>query len=179
MSTITTERLYLSPFQEEDARDFYDYAKNPNVGPIAGWAPHKNVEDTLQIMKEIFMHPYAWTIRLKGQEKMIGAIALEHDKYRSSARSKEIGYSLAEEYWGRGIMTEAAKAVIKFGFEELNLEVIGICTGQINKRSQRVIEKCGFQYEGTIRKTYQVYDGSLRDSLVFSMLREEYEALYK
>ncbi len=179
MSIITTERLYLSPFKEEDAEDFYQYAKNPNVGPIAGWAPHKDVEDTLQIMREIFMHPYAWTIRLKDDSRMIGAIALEHDKYRPDARSKEIGYSLSEEFWGRGIMTEAAKAVMKFGFEELDLEIIGICTGKVNKRSQRVIEKCGFQYEGTIRKTYEVFDGSLRDSLVFSMLREEYEKLYK
>lgn len=179
MSTINTQRLYLPSFKETDAEDFYAYAKNPNVGPIAGWAPHKSVEDTLEIMQAWFMHPNAWTIRIKGEEKMIGVIALEHDKYRPDAKSKEIGYSLSEDYWGQGIMTEAAKAVLKYGFEELDLEIIGICTGQANQRSQRVIEKCGFRYEGTIRKTYEVYDGSLRDSLVFSMLREEYEALYK
>ena len=107
MSTITTERLYLSNFKESDAVDFYDYAKNPNVGPIAGWAPHKSVEDTQEIMKSWFMHENAWTIRLKGEEKMIGVIALEHDKYRPDAKSKEIGYSLSEDYWGKGIMTEA------------------------------------------------------------------------
>lgn len=178
MSIITTERLYLSPFKESDAADFYEYAKNPNVGPIAGWAPHKSVEDTQEIMKAWFMHENAWTIRFKGEEKMIGVIALEHDKYRPDAKSKEIGYSLSEDYWGQGIMTEAAKAVMKYGFEELDLEIIGICTGEVNKRSQRVIEKCGFQYEGKIRKTYEVFDGTLRDSLVFSILREEYEKIY-
>lgn len=179
MSIITTERLYLSPFKESDAVDFYDYAKNPNVGPIAGWAPHKSVEDTLNIMNSWFMHENAWTIRLKGEEKMIGVIALEHDKYRPDAKSKEIGYSLSEDFWGQGIMTEAAKAIMKYGFEELGLEIIGICTGEVNKRSQRVIEKCGFQYEGKIRKTYEVFDGTLRDSLVYSILREEYDALKK
>lgn len=179
MSIITTDRLYLSPFKESDAADFYEYAKNPNVGPIAGWAPHKSVEDTLEIMNAWFMHENAWTIRFKDQEKMIGVIALEHDKYRPDARSKEIGYSLSEAYWGQGIMTEAAKAVMKYAFEELDLEIIGICTGEVNKRSQRVIEKCGFRYEGKIRKTYEVYDGTLRDSLVFSILREEYDALEK
>ena len=179
MSIITTERLYLSPFQDSDAADFYAYAKNPNVGPIAGWAPHKSVEDTQEIMKAWFMHENAWTIRLKGEEKMIGVIALEHDKYRPDAKSKEIGYSLSEDYWGQGIMTEAAKAVMADGFDTLDLEIIGICTGEVNKRSQRVIEKCGFKYEGTIRKTYEIYDGSLRDSLVYSMLREEYKELYK
>ena len=110
---------------------------------------------------------------------MIGVIALEHDKYRPDAKSKEIGYSLSEDFWGQGIMTEAAKAIMKYGFEELGLEIIGICTGEINKRSQRVIEKCGFQYEGKIRKTYEVFDGTLRDSLVYSILREEYDALKK
>jgi len=179
MAIIETERLYLSPFQESDAADMYEYAKNPNVGPIAGWAPHKSVEDTLEIIHAWFMQPYAWTIRLKGEDKMIGAIALEHDKYRPDAKSKEIGYSLSEDHWGKGIMTEAAKAVMEFGFKELDLEIIGICTGETNKRSQRVIEKCGFKYEGTIRKTYEIYDGTLRDSLVFSILREEYDELYK
>lgn len=179
MSEIRTERLYLSPFKESDAEDFYAYAKNPNVGPIAGWAPHKSVEDTKEIMNAWFMHPNAWTIRLAGEEHMIGVIALEHDKYRPDAKSKEIGYSLSEDYWGKGIMTEAAKAVMAYGFDQLDLEIIGICTGETNKRSQRVIEKCGFKYEGTIRKTYEIYDGTLRDSLVFSILKEEYEALYK
>ena len=76
-------------------------------------------------------------------------------------------------------MTEAAKEVIRFGFEELGLDQIGICTGEANRRSQRVIEKCGFKYEGTIRRTYKVYDGTLRDSMIFSMLKEEYEEQYK
>jgi RimJ/RimL family protein N-acetyltransferase len=72
-------------------------------------------------------------------------------------------------------MTEAAAEVIRFAFEELGLDQIGICTGPENLRSKRVIEKCGFRYEGTIRRTYKIYDGTLRDSLIFSMLREEYE----
>ena len=75
-------------------------------------------------------------------------------------------------------MTEAAKEVIRFAFEELGLEQIGICTSEVNRRSQRVIEKCGFKYEGTIRRTYKIYDGTLRDSMLFSMLRSEYDELY-
>ena len=115
----------------------------------------------------------------KGQVKVIGTIALEYDKYRPESNSREIGYSLARNQWKHGYMTEAAKAVIRFAFDELGLDQIGICTGEINKRSQRVIEKCGFKYEGTIRRTYKVFDGTCRDSLVFSMLKEEYEELYK
>ena len=74
-------------------------------------------------------------------------------------------------------MTEAAKAVIDYAFKELDLVVLAICTGPENKRSQRVIEKCGFKFEGVQRKAYHTYDGADRDNLVYSMLREEWEAL--
>ena len=179
MRTLETERLTLTAYTPEDAQDLFEYASNPDVGPIAGWAPHKNVEESEMIIREMFMPVEAWAIRLKGQDKVIGTIALEYDKYRPESNSREIGYSLAKDQWKKGYMTEAAKAVIQFAFDELGLDQIGICTGEVNKRSQRVIEKCGFKYEGTIRRTYRVFDGTCRDSLVFSMLKEEYEELYK
>ena len=71
-------------------------------------------------------------------------------------------------------MTEAAEEVLRFAFTELELSQVGICTSTVNKRSRRIIEKCGFTYEGTIRRIYKTYDGTLRDSMVFSMLKEEY-----
>ena len=179
MKTLETERLTLTAYKPEDAQDLFEYASNPDVGPIAGWAPHKDVAESEMIIREMFMPVEAWAIRLKGKDKVIGTIALEYDKYRPESNSREIGYSLAKDQWKKGYMTEAAKAVIKFAFEELGLDQIGICTGEVNKRSQRVIEKCGFKYEGTIRRTYKVFDGTCRDSLVFSMLKEEYEELYK
>lgn len=173
MKTLETERLRLTMFSLDDAEDLYDYAKNPNVGPHAGWAPHKDVKESEEIIKTLFLPAEAWAIRLKTSGKVIGSIALEHDKFRPDANSKEMGYSLSEEYWHKGIMTEAAQEVIRFGFDELGLDQIGICTGNANRRSQRVIEKCGFKYEGTIRRTYKIYDGTLRDSRVYSLLKEE------
>ena len=73
-------------------------------------------------------------------------------------------------------MTEAARAVIDYGFDVKGFDQIGICTSETNKRSQSVIKKCGFIYEGTIRRTYRIYDGSLRDSRVYSMTKAEWEA---
>ena len=177
MKSLETERLILKMFTIEDAEELYAYARNPNVGPHAGWSPHKSVEESEEIIKQLFIPVEAWAIHHKADDKIIGSIGLESDKYRPDANSKELGYSLAEDYWRQGIMTEAAKEVIRFGFEELGLDQIGICTGAANVRSQGVIKKCGFKYEGTIRRTYKVYDGSLRDSMVFSLLKEEYEAM--
>lgn len=177
MKSLETERLTLKMFTLEDAEELYAYARNPNVGPHAGWSPHKSVHESKEIIKRLFIPVETWAIRLKDQDRVIGSIGLEHDKYRPDANSKELGYSLAEEFWRQGIMTEAAKEVIRFGFEELALEQIGICTGTANIRSQSVIRKCGFKYEGTIRRTYKIYDGTLRDSMVYSLLKEEYEAM--
>lgn len=179
MKNLETDRLTLTMFTTEDAEEFYAYARNPNVGPHAGWSPHKSVEETKEIIEQLFKPVGAWAIRLKNEGKVIGSIGLEPDKYRPDANSRELGYSLSEDYWRQGIMTEAAKEVIRYGFEELGLDQIGICTGTANERSQGVIKKCGFTYEGTIRRTYKIYDGTLRDSMVFSMLREEYETMKK
>lgn len=174
MKTLETERLILKMFTLDDAEDVYAYASNPNVGPPAGWSPHKSVEESREIIRDIFMPPEAWAIRIKGDDRVVGVIALEPDRLRPDADSRELGYNLAEEHWGKGYMTEAAREVLRFAFMELGLEQVGICTSRVNKRSQRIIEKCGFTYEGTLRRCYKTYDGSLRDSLIFSMLKEEY-----
>lgn len=174
VKTLETDRLNLKMFALQDAEELFAYASNPNVGPHAGWAPHRNVEESRQVIEEIFLPPEAWAVRVKGEGKVVGVIALEPDRLRPDANSRELGYNLAEDHWGKGYMTEAAKEVLRFAFCELGLDQVGICTSKVNKRSQRIIEKCGFTYEGTIRRTYQTYDGSLRDSMVFSMLKEEY-----
>ena len=175
MKTLETQRLLLSAWRKKDAADHYEYAKNPNVGPHAGWKPHGDVKESRQIIKTLFIPNGVWAIRDRESGRAIGTISLEEDKYRPGIRSRELGYSLSEEYWGRGLMTEAAKEVIRYGFEEMGLEMISICTGPENKRSQNVIRKCGFTYEGTLRRAYKIYDGTIRDVLCHSLMREEYD----
>ena len=74
-------------------------------------------------------------------------------------------------------MTEAAKRVIAYGFEYVDLDVMMIRTGEENIASQRIIEKCGFQYEGTLRRIYKIYDGTIKPVRCYTMLREEYDSL--
>lgn len=175
--SITTERLLLRRYSEDDAQEVFELAKDPDVGPRAGWNPHENIEETLTVLRNIIMPSDALAITLKDSGKVIGDIAIEEDRYRPDADSGELGYWLGKEYWGKGYMTEAARAVIDYAFGEKGLSMLGICTSPVNSRSQRVIEKCGFVYEGTIRRTYKIYDGTLRDSRVYSMTKEEYELL--
>lgn len=173
---IDTERLILKPFTLDDAQGLYDYAKNPDVGPRAGWKPHESVEESAEIIKTIFFKGISWVIRLNSEDRQIGSIALEFDRLREDANSKEMGYSLAKDMWGKGIMTEAGRAVMEYGFSVLKLSQIGICTSPTNLRSQGVIKKLGFIYEGTLRRTMKTFDGVNRDSMVFSITADEFEA---
>lgn len=172
--TLETDRLTLRMWRKKDAPQLYEYAKNPNVGPQAGWKPHESIAESKMIISSIFLANMCWAIVEKGTGQVIGSIGLEEDKFRPHVKSKELGYSLSEDYWGKGIMTEAAKCIITHSFESLKLDVLMIRTGNENLRSQRVIEKCGFMYEGTLRRTYRIYDGSIREVRCYSMLREEY-----
>lgn len=177
MKTIETKRLILTGWTETDAAELFQLAKNPNVGPHAGWKPHANEEDSLEVIRTLFLPSMVWKVTDKRTGGLIGSLGLESDRFRPGIESKELGYWIAEEYWGQGLATEAAAAALKYGFEELNLDIIGVCTGAHNLRSQRVIEKLGFAYEGTHRHCYKIYDGSVRDSLTFSMLKEEWSKL--
>lgn len=175
MNAIETERLTLRMWDVEDLDDLFDYANNPNVGPLAGWKPHESKTESLEIMQTLFINKYCWAIVYKEDGKVIGSIGFECDKKRPDINCRELGYAMSEDYWGKGIMTEAAMAVIRYGFEELGLDLVTICRNPFNERSGRVIDKCGFTYEGTLRQAQKIYDGAVRDVACYSMTKEEYE----
>ena len=106
----------------------------------------------------------------------IGSIGFEPDNRRPEIKARELGYSLAEDYWGLGLMTEAGRAVIDYGFSAMDLQVISIETAPDNERSQRVIEKLGFKFEGCLRDSYLTIDDKVRDTFVYSILRSEWQA---
>ncbi len=172
--TLETDRLLLRRWTHKDAYELYEYAKNPDVGPHAGWRPHSSVTESRMIISGIFRRNTTWALEEKETGRVIGSIGFEDDKYRPGVKSKEMGYSLSKDHWGRGYMTEAATLLIRYAFEIMKLDIITIKTGDANIRSRRVIEKCGFKYEGTLRRAYRMYDGEIREMRCYSMLKEEY-----
>lgn len=181
MKVLETERLIIRKFRIEDLEDFYQYAKSPNVGPDAGWSPHKSIDESREILT-------AWLDYKDGIDDEIGAIVLKEENkvigsiglHLSGAGRPEMagcrmmGYVLSEDYWGRGIMTEASKAVIEYAFEYMKLDILVIDHFEFNVGSKRVIEKCGFTYEGMLRHAAPVATGKIHDICVYSMLRSEY-----
>ena len=113
---IETERLTLRRWCESDAESLYEYAKDPDVGPIAGWPPHKNVAESLNVIKTVFTGAECYAICEKGNDKAIGAIELKlngHTDMTDKDDECELGYWLGKEFWGRGYMPEAARAVLR------------------------------------------------------------------
>lgn len=177
---IETERLRLTSWQDtdEDAEGLFSWASSPEVGPHAGWKPHADIEESRKILRELFIPGGdGYAVRLKDTNEIIGNISIYEDTAREGVRSMELGYALSDRHWGRGYMTEAAKALMAYAFEKYDLAIMAIRTSEVNSRSQRVIEKCGFRYEGTLRKAYHIYTGEDRDSRFYSITREEWNEI--
>ena len=149
---LNTERLVLRPWCEEDAESLYEYAKDPDIGPIAGWPPHKSVEESLEIIKNVLMGEESYALCEKEDGRAIGAIALKlngHTDMTERDDECELGYWLGKPFWGRGYMPEAAKEIIRHGFEELGMTTIWCGYYDGNEKSKRVQEKVGFVYHHT------------------------------
>lgn len=174
MRVLETERLRLRGWTLDDLDDFYEYAKRLDVGPDAGWKPHACKDESEKILKSFIENDDIWAIELKENNKVIGSVGLHKDMNRSGVNSKILGYVLSKDYWGKGIMPEAVKAVIRYAFEEESLELISVQHFRFNDKSKRVIEKCGFKYEGTLRKGCKLFNGKIVDLVCYSILKEEY-----
>ena len=144
---IKTENLILRPWEEGDAEYLYHFAKNPKIGPIAGWPPHESVEFSLNIINTVFSKKETYAITLN--EIPIGCISLlihpDGNHYWGDG-SGELGYWIAEDYWGQGLVVEASKTLIEHAFKDLNLNQIYATYRIENTQSKRVLEKLGFKY---------------------------------
>lgn len=174
METLETERLILRDWRMSDLDDFYEYASNPNVGPSAGWEPHKSQDVSEEILKDFITENETWAIVHKTDNKVIGSLGVHNDGKRYGAKVKQLGYVLHEGYWGQGLIPEAIREVLRYLFIEQELDIVSVGHFPDNDRSRRVIEKCGFVYEGTIRYALPLPDGSISDERCYSMLRSEY-----
>jgi RimJ/RimL family protein N-acetyltransferase len=147
---LQTERLILRAWQKSDAASLYQYAKNPNIGPIAGWQPHTSVEDSRQIIKNVLSAPETYAVVLKETGEAIGSAGIMTADGMHSAEMAddegEIGYWIAEEYWGQGLIPEAVEELLRHAFEDLGFTAVWCGYYDGNEKSKRVQEKCGFVY---------------------------------
>lgn len=101
-NTIATERLVLRNIQDSDLYDFYDFARDPEVGPKAGWQPHKSLDESRSFLEKFKTRPLYFAITLKGEDRMIGSIEAMGFDVENHGKVKEIGYVLSSKQWGHG-----------------------------------------------------------------------------
>lgn len=148
-TVLYTERLILRPWRQDDLEDFYEYASVDGVGQMAGWLPHKNIDESKMILDDFIKGKKIFALEYEG--KAIGSLGIEEyneEKFPEleDKKCREIGYVLAKPYWGRGLMPEAVNRVADYLFEEAGLDMILCGHFLSNSQSQRVQEKCGFRH---------------------------------
>ncbi|NKN41142.1 GNAT family N-acetyltransferase [Streptococcus alactolyticus] len=175
---VETERLYLRQRLVIDAKDVFAYASLPEVTWRAGFPPVKTVEEEAYYLEHILPKrweeqkiPSGYGICLKGTNTVIGSVDFNH---RHADDVLEMGYLLHPDYWGQGLMTEAARALLEVGFTLLNLHKIEIECYGYNKASQRIAEKLGFTLEARIRDRKDA-QGKRCDLLRYGLLKSEWE----
>ena len=132
---METERLLLRPWDENDADALFKYASDPELGPRAGWPPHKSVEESLTIIRTLF-------------SGCAGYLSASASNLKIEADQCEVGYWIARPYWGMGICTEALGLIINHCFNKKGFSTLWGTYFPSNPASGRVMEKCGFTDTG-------------------------------
>ena len=173
---LHTHRLTLRPWKQEDLQDFFEYASVEGVGQMAGWLPHKTIQDSQKILDSFIGKKK--TFALDHQGKVIGSLGVEcYDEKEfpelDSLRTRALGFVLSKAYWGRGLMPEAVHAVIRWLFEEQKLDAILCAHFDWNAQSARVQQKCGFHF--LKESIYKTNYGSLEKEIINVLYRKEWD----
>ena len=148
---LETKRLILRPWLETDAESLYAYAKDPDVGPPAGWPPHTSVENSREIIRKFLSEKETYAVCLKDGTP-VGSIGLKlkgHTDMTDRDDECELGYWIGKPFWGQGLIPEAAREVLRHAFETLHMRAVWCGYYEGNEKSHRVQQKLGFRYQYT------------------------------
>lgn len=175
---LETDRILLRSWQEADAEALYKYASDPDVGPRAGWEPHKSVEESREIIRELFSKDFMWAVVLKETNEIIGCVGyLPHDmsNIKISENDGEVGYWIAKPYWNKGICTEALQLVIDYCFNVKGFDTLWGDFFIDNPASGHVMEKCGFCDTGEQNFCEKLQYGSEKPVKILKLERKNYK----
>ena len=179
---FTTERLILRPWKESDAEDLYRYAKDPRIGPAAGWPVHTSVADSRNVIQTVLSAEETYAVCFKENNRAIGSIGLflPTQTYMPLAGNEmEIGYWIGVPFWGNGLIPEAVRELQRYAFDDLGCAAMWCAYYDGNEKSRRCMEKCGFVYHHTEANKPCAPMGDVRTEHYTRITREKWQMLHK
>ncbi len=175
--TLQTKRLLLRAWEESDAESLYAFAKDPRIGPAAGWPVHRSVEESREIIRTVLSAPETYAVCLKENGKPVGSIGLmigAQSNIGLPETEGEIGYWIGVPFWGQGLIPEAANEILRHAFEDCSLETLWGGYFEGNEQSKRVLEKCGFCRHHTEKDVYWAKTNEIRTEHIMRLTKEEW-----
>lgn len=176
---LTTRRLILRPWEESDAESLFEYAKDPAVGPSAGWPPHTSVENSCAIIRAVLSASETYAVCRREDNRAIGSVGLmrgSRSRLDLPDTEGEIGYWIGVPFWGHGLIPEAVRALTRHAFCDLNLQTLWCGYFDGNEKSKRCQEKCGFVYHHTDRDILWELTGQTLTEHITRLTREDWGA---
>ncbi|MCU6763308.1 Putative ribosomal N-acetyltransferase YdaF [uncultured Roseburia sp.] len=173
---LETDRLILRPWKTEDAGSLYELAKDERVGPAAGWPVHTSVENSRDIIQQVLSAEGTYAVVLKEDGRVAGSAGLLIGKDSNFAlpfNEAEIGYWIGVPYWGKGLIPEAVRELVRYAFQELGLVRLWCGYFDGNEQSRRVQEKCGFCHYQTNKDQLWDLTGEIKTEHI-SVLEEKH-----
>ena len=176
ITSITTKRLLIREFQTPDWREVHAYASDPETVRYMDWGPNTESDTKAFVRRAIDAQKskprthYDLAVTLRTTGKLIGACAVFVNPARKEG---DIGYCLNKSYWSSGYGTEAARAMISFGFTRLALHRITGRCDPTNIGSNRVLEKAEMSLEGHLREDFPIR-GKWYDTMIYAILECEW-----
>ena len=169
---LSTPRLVLRALRPTDLDDLYAYASDPEIDRFTPWIHYTSLDEARTNLGE-FLAEYeqhgmgAWGIEHRTDQRLIGIA--NFSRPHPINRRAEMGYTIARAYWGHGYATEAAQALIRFGFDQMHLvRIEAVCLPE-HLASARVLQKAGMQFEGVLH-SYQIWRGQPRDLHMYAAI---------
>lgn len=174
---LETNRLLLRRLENSDVKEVFALRSNPSTMKFIPRPLVKNDEEALEHIAMINAkidnnEGINWAITIKGNPNLIGIIG--HFRIQPQNYRAEIGYMILPEYHGQGIVAEAIKEVVRYGFEEINLHSIEAIIDPNNLASERVLQKNGFVKEAHILEN-EFFDGRFIDTVIYSLLKRDFK----
>lgn len=174
---LRTQRLLLRDYEAEDWHGVHEYDAHPEVVHFMAWGPNTETNSREFVARNIAASQvtprvcFELAVVEQDSSRLVGGVGLT---VTPAHRKGFLGYCFRRDVWRRGYATEAAREMLRFGFEDLDLHRITTTCDVDNHASARVLEKIGLQQEGTLRHDALLRDGRWRDHFVYGILVDEW-----